>query len=274
MVLPLYGSHPAAQALPTVIRCWLRQSIPCEVVVAIAGSVAVPSLGDDERIRVVPADQAVGSPGPLRNLAAAAARAPILYLGDADIAPVGDDFLAHALRLRDGGVVVQPWMYRLVNAADLVGTGHFDSPGRVRACHVTSDRDGRLTPIPRERFVWLGAGMMVVEPPPGLEWPDQDGQPWRPPPFHWGGILLERTLFETVGGYCPQYVGWGCEDDDLLAKLEGCARVVRAWRVARRLTCVHFEHSRAHTWTDFATNRPILAERLAAGPEAMIKEDT
>jgi hypothetical protein len=275
VVLPLFGSHLAARALPAVTRAWLRQDVPCEVVVAVAGGTAVPPLGDgtDGRVRIIPADSNLNAAGPLRNVAAAAARASLLYLGDADIAPVGDDYLSRAVRLASDGVVIQPWMYRLVNAPELFDVDHFESPGRGRICHVTGDADGRLTPMGEERFQWLGAGLMVVEPPPEVGWPGADGQPWRSPPFHWGGFLLERAVFDAVGGYHARYVGWGCEDDDLIAKLDGSTRVIRAWRVARGLTCVHFEHSRTHTWPDHEANKPILYERLAAGVEAMIKED-
>jgi hypothetical protein len=85
--------------------------------------------------------------------------------------------------------------------------------------------------------------------------------------------LLERTTFDAVGGYCTRYTGWGGEDDDIIAKLEGHFPVVRAWRVARRLTCLHFEHSRSHTSANIGANQEILAERRAAGAAAMIAED-
>ncbi|HEY8473297.1 MAG TPA: galactosyltransferase-related protein [Natronosporangium sp.] len=273
VVLPVFGSHLAAQALPAVSRAWLRQDLPCEVVVAATRGTTIPPLGDDPRVRTIPADSTMNAAGRLRNLAAAAARGRWLYLGDADIAPVGDDYLSRAVALASDGVVMQPWLYRLVNAGELLDVDRFESPGRGRICHVIGDAAGRLTPIGKERFQWLGDGMMVVEPPPGYGWPGEDGRPWRPPPFHWGGFLLERAVFEAIGGYHAGYAGWGCEDDDLIAKLVGSTNVIRAWRVARQLTCVHFEHSRDHTWRDHAANKPKLHQRLAAGVEAMIKED-
>ena len=102
--------------------------------------------------------------------------------------------------------------------------------------------------------------------------PSRDGTPWRPPPYHWGGILVERKLFDNVGGYCTRYSGWGCEDDDLIAKLKGRIPVLRAWRGARGLACLHFEHSRARAVT-LPANQAILAQRLADGIDAMIAED-
>jgi hypothetical protein len=281
VVLPLFGDHHAVDTLPAVCRAWLAQRVPCEVVVGVGPGTPVRAIEAgtaemDGRVRIVAVDSGSVSAGPLRNLAAEASRAPVLYLGDADVAPLGEDFLERALAIREDGAVIQPWMYRLVNSADLTDVPRFQPPGRGRFCHVSGDRDGRLTPVGGEQFTWLGPDMMVVEPPPGAGWAQADGATWRPPPYHWGGMLMDRKTFEDVGRYCTRYGGWGCEDDDLIVKLEGRTRVLRAWRAARRLTCLHFEHPRGHTSNDLAANRvnrKILAERLAAGAEAMIEED-
>jgi hypothetical protein len=275
VVLPLFGDHRAVRSLPTVCRAWLEQDVPCEVVIAVAPGTTVPPL--DGGVRVVPADAAPAAPlsaapGPLRNIAAAAARAPVLYLGDADIVPLGRDYLARALTF-SGRVLIQPWMYRLVNPDDLPDGVAPRPPGRGQVCHVSVDADGQLTAVGPERFTWLNPEIMVVEPPPGFGWRNEDGTPWRAFPFHWGGILLDRATFDAVGGYCTRYVGWGCEDDDLIAKLGARAPVLRGWRVARRLTCLHLEHPRTHTAGSIRANQAMLAERLASGVEAMVSED-
>jgi hypothetical protein len=275
VILPLFGDHRAVRNLPLVCRAWLHQELPCEVVIAIAPGTEVPPLGgdvDDGRIRIVPAAPGPAAPGPLRNLAAAASRAPVLYLGDADIVPLGRDFLARTLAARTE-VLIQPWMYRLVNPGDLADGLGLKPPGRGQLCHVRVDEDGQLTPVGPERFTWLNPEIMIVEPPPGFGWRKEDGTPWWAFPFHWGGIVVDRATFDAVGGYCTRYVGWGCEDDDLIAKLEGRARLARAWRVARRLTCLHLEHPRSHTAVSIQVNQHLLAERLASGVDAMVEED-
>jgi hypothetical protein len=274
VVVPLFGDHRAARTLPAVCRAWLSQDIPCEIVIGVGTGAQLPDLGDDERIRFVPAVAEAAEPGPLRNVAAAAALAPTLYLGDADIVPLGTAFLTQALELSGGDqAVIQPWLYRLVERSDPPANLVLQAPGRVRACHVYAAPDGRLTPVDGEKFHWQGREYMIVEPPPEVAWFAADGSVWCPPPYHWGGILVDRKLFESVGGYCTRYNGWGCEDDDLIAKLDGRTRVLRAWRVARGLTCLHFEHPRTHTGT-LGPNQEILARRLAAGVDAMIDEDT
>jgi hypothetical protein len=274
VVLPLFGDHPAARALPAVIDAWLAQDVGCEVLVATTLDTLVklsPTLAHDDRVRVL--SGASGAPGALRNMAASSARAPMLYLGDADIVPLGEDFLRRALALAgDGDVVVQPWMYRLVNHASFSPMPTWRAPGRARMCLVTGDPDGRLTPVPDERYRWLG-GSLYVEPPRGAVHRMDSPTLVLRPPFHWGGALVPHELFNRVGGYCGRYVGWGCEDDDLFAKLGACTRLIHAWRVARTLRCVHFEHPRPYAGPPLEANRTILTERIAEGPTAMIAQD-
>jgi hypothetical protein len=163
-------------------------------------------------------------------------------------------------------------MYRLVNHAETGPAAAWQSPGPVRACLVTGDRDGRLTPMPGERFHRID-GSLWVEPPPNVVSPmDSPDMVFRCP-FHWGGALVRRDLFDLVGGYCTRYVGWGCEDDDLFAKLSTVTRLVHAWRAARSLRCLHFEHPRSYAGPALDANRAILEQRLADGRDAMIAQD-
>jgi hypothetical protein len=276
VIVPLFGDHRAVHTLPAVCRNRLRQSVPCEVVVAVAEGTPLPDLGHElrrGRIRVVPAARDCVSPGPLRNLAVSATTTPLLYLGDADVAPLGADFLENALALKEERAVIQPWMYRLVNPEDGLETEYFDPPPPGRACHVTVDADGLLHTVGGERFTRFGGDLMAVDPKSGGHWIGEDGKPWRPSPYHWGGIMLTRAAFDAVGRYSARYLGYGCEDDDLIAKLDGTVGAVRAWRMARHLSCLHFEHPRGHTFAPLAENQRVLEDRLAAGVAAMIEED-
>jgi hypothetical protein len=274
VAIALYGDGDfhAIKVLPVVCRAWLKQDAPCEVVIAVTDGTPVPALPHHDLIRVVPAPRDMASPGPLRNLAASHARAPVLYLSDADVAPVGTDFARQALAMLDGPPVVQPWQYRLINP-EAAPEPPYERLGQGRACHVIIDAAGKLTPVTSERFRWLGPDMLVAEPPPGVA-SAPDGTDWQPFPFQWGGMILRRETFDQVGGYSARYIGWGCDDDDLIVKLEGTTGIVRAWRAApQKLSCLHFEHPRSHTIATHGPNKVILAERLAAGVAAMIEED-
>jgi hypothetical protein len=165
-------------------------------------------------------------------------------------------------------------MFRLLNAADALAAPPFDPPAGGRACHVTAGPDGELTAVGGERFTYINPDLLVVDSTNDQSWRTPDGEPWQPVPFHWGGTLVRRDMFDAVGRYSTRYLGWGGEDDDLIAKFAGRYGVVRAWRDAPHAACLHFEHPRVHTVAgNVEDNRVVLARRLAAGVDAMIAED-
>ena len=274
VLVPLFGRHRGRDTLAAVGAAWARQDVPCEVVVAVTGdALPVPAPGS---VRVVRADPDPAAPGVLRNIAAARATGDWLYLSDADVRPVGTDYLARALRLAGTGALAQPWMYRLVGA----GPAGFGAPERddelrrlsgIRCCFLQVPAElGAVRVCDDEGFVYEDDTLMVV--PPAAMPVAADELRWRPP-FHWGGMLVRRSVFDAVGGYFTGYAGWGCEDDDLLAKVGARTTVTVAWQADPSLRCAHFEHTRPYDNPGFAANRARLAQRLADGVEAMIEAD-
>ncbi|OLT26841.1 hypothetical protein BJF83_20275 [Nocardiopsis sp. CNR-923] len=269
-----------------VTAAWLEQDVPCEVVVAFTGQ-STPTVARDvdthRRVRVVRADADACAPGVLRNLGAEQARARVLYLSDADVVPIGGDFLARALRVADGRPLCQPWMYRLVEGPNAVASLRPGSSGADRDglfCFATVEAGGFLSPVDGEDMLWQdrerrgrSTRTPSVVPPPSLVREPGDERRSRAP-YHWGGLLLESTTFAQVGGYCTRYRGWGCEDDDLLVKLSAHGEVLRGWQTDPTWACAHVEHGYAHAGTaEHDANRAIYRERLASGPEAMIADD-
>ncbi|GIJ51919.1 hypothetical protein Val02_88050 [Virgisporangium aliadipatigenens] len=269
VVIPLFGTHRGRETLPVVCASWLAQSVPCEVVVAVADG-PVPAL--PAGVRVIPADVSPAAPGLLRNVAAARARGSWFYLADADVRPVGVDFLERAKRLAGAGALAQPWMYRLLSDALEVDDDALDVFGHEKRCLLLRDAAGRPVPHPDERFVYDGDDLMVPLPEEVLRAAPPEQLRWRAA-FHWGSMLLRREVFDAVGGYYDGYRGWGCEDDDLLAKVRAVTSVVTAWRAEPALRCLHFEHDGPYESAEFAANRAVLAGRIAAGVDSMIRAD-
>ncbi|WP_078893723.1 glycosyltransferase family 2 protein [Streptomyces sp. CT34] len=290
VVIPLYGTHEGRSSLRAVTAAWLAQDVPCEVVVATAGEIPVAVAEDRDahrRVRVVRAGAALRAPGLLRNAGATQARSPMLYLSDADIAPLGRDYLRRALRPAAAGrAFAQPWMHRLPGDLPEPGPhGPVDQrpDGNDPFCFVTAASDGSLRACDGERFVWeersYGAQRyptpMVFPPAAGLDPGMHDDYQWRAP-YHWGGLLLARRTFLEVGGYCPRYFGWGREDDDLLMKAGARGGVVRGWRADPSLACLHFEHRLSYGEApspEWRANDALYARRAAAGADAAIEED-
>jgi hypothetical protein len=276
VIIPLYGEHVGNSRLPLVVRAWLDQRVPPAVVVVTAGEPRLDrGVTGLPGVRVVVAPPTATAPGLLRNVGAASVTTPWLYLADADVAPLGGDYLTRVLDLAGGGAFVQPAMLWLVGPLPrrpVAGWQLRDEPaGDERICFVTADARGALVRLPGERTMWENGAPMVL-PPVGYE--DARDAPeidWRPM-FHWGSVLLRRELFDAVGGYCTAYRGWGCEDDDLLVKLDGTTRVRHGWREEPGLRCVHFEHPRPYG-DQFRANRELLRQRRRQGLAAMIAAD-
>ncbi|MCQ8771148.1 galactosyltransferase-related protein [Streptomyces telluris] len=262
---------------------WLAQDVPCEVVVATAGDL---SLGDTGGARLVRAAPSLRAPGLLRNAGAAVARGRMLYLSDADVAPLGRDYLSRALAAarRHGGAWAQPWMYRIDASAPHTGAVDLrPRPSRDGRpyCMVTASPGGVLRPLSGEVIVrrsMLHCGAVTEVPvmyPTSGHAPDpEDRRDWRAP-FHWGAMLLEHRLFDEVGGYCRRYYGWGGEDDDLFVKVASRTPVTMAWSDAGTdISCLHFEHSYPYSGTpEREANSALYARRTAEGPDAMIEQD-
>jgi hypothetical protein len=274
VIISLYGRHRGIETLPGVARLWLDQDVPCEVVVGVAAdsyAQVVDQVAGIEGLRFVQV-RAKGDRGLLSNLAVRESRSPMIYLSDADIAPVGRGYLRRALDLAGESrrPVVQPWMYRLVASHGWQDVTVWTAPaGRV--CFVTVD-DGRLVPVPGERlFNWRGAGSVIV--PPSAKRPSDPWQAGVLPHFHAGAVFLERELFDEIGGFCPGYLGYGGEDDDLLIKVASRRPTTTAWLDEPGLACLHFEHPRPYGGSASDPNRDLLAARTAMGAAEMIRAD-
>lgn len=281
VIMPLFGNHYGTQTIRIAVSSWLGQNVPCEVIVVLDGSVGLQiteSSAGGSRLVVVRSPGPVTTGNPLRNLGARSARSRLLYHSDADVVPLRRDFLSQGISLLGvpgRNVVAHPRMYRLIPAGppQLLP---WRTPATGHACYVTADTDGVLIPVPGERFVWRGAGRspLVIAPDSVRELTDPPGERSAATTHHGGGMLLEREIFQEVGGYCTDYTGWGCEDHDLLDKLASRREIINAWRAAPATACLHFEHSHSYVGTDMYASRALLAQRRAMGAEAMIRRDT
>lgn len=277
VIIPLYGEHVGTFRLPHTVGAWLDQDTPTTVVVTTAGELPLDA-GVTARpgVRVVVAPASETAPGLLRNIGAAQAGTPWIYLSDADVAPLSPTFLTDAIAAADDGAFVQPAMLRLPEAPPDLPVSRWrlaDEPSDAdRFCYVTADPAGTLRRLPGERIVWEDDVPMVY-PPAGHGHPDDAREVDLRPMFHWGSVLLRRERFDALGGYCAAYRGWGCEDDDFLVKLTGSAPVRHGWRDALRLRLVHFEHARPYGGEPLQANRELLKQRRKDGVAAMIEAD-
>ena len=281
VIMPLFDDHYGKQTIMMAVSSWLGQDLPCEVIVALGGGVDLP-LGDKsafgDRLVVVRDQAHVTSGCPLRNLGARSARSALLYHSDADVVPMRRDFLRLGIGVMGAQgqkIVAHPRMYRLIPDGPLRLLS-WRPPADEFACYVTADAEGALTPLPGEQFVRRGGGRdpLVIAPETVRELTKPPGERNAATTHHGGGMLMGKEIFEEVGGYCTDYTGWGCEDHDLLDKLASRREIVKAWRVAPAMACLHFEHSHEYVGSDVYASRALLARRRAMGAEAAIRRDT
>jgi glycosyl transferase family 7 (putative galactosyltransferase) len=279
VVLALFGSHRANETAAKVVESWLDQDVPCEVVLGLDQETNIDDLGvprSHPSVRAVPALATPPTRGRLMNVAVRQSRGDVLYLTDADVIPLGRDYLRRALEAlaTPDGFLAQPRMLRLTGPVPEGPTSRWRAPqddGQV--CYVRHNGDNQLLHDASEStFVWFD-GQLWVDPPPELVPPGSTPDKLRRPAIHWSAVLVRRQTFMSVAGYCSRYQGWGCEDEDLLDKLMARATVVRAWREVPQLLCVHLEHPPSVQPREYAANQAFLKERRRAGVEAMIKQD-
>lgn len=279
VVIPVFGARHAA-SLPAVVDAWLTQDVANEVVIAHTGP--VPTIAHRPRVTITEAPITEPGPGLLRNHGVQAARGRMLYLTDADVAPLGTDFLRRAVHLARGGALAQPWMYRLLTSTLLRHATAIRAPAPPgRYCFVTTTGQGRLHPVADDVVTWRkrpGADgtprhIPYAPVPAGAPQGLSGHRPVRAV-LHWGGLLISRTAFQLVGQYCRLYRGWGCEDDDLLVKVAAISKLTYAAITAPSLACVHVEHDYPHTGTtEHNANRYLLRTRRCHGPQEMITTD-
>ncbi|MFB6394228.1 galactosyltransferase-related protein [Polymorphospora lycopeni] len=278
VLMSVFGEHVGWATLPAVVDAWLDQDLSCDVVIATSGELDLAgSLPADvgDRVRVVETDHPRPTVSRLMNAAAAHATGEWLYLSDADVAPLGRDYLTRAVAAARGvgGAFTNPKMFRLVGPSPDGPASRWQPPADwMSVCFVRTEPDGRLARYPGESYRVHDDRTLWADPPPDA-FVLEPFEFSRRPALHWGATVVRREDLIAVGGYCEQYEGWGCEDEDLLHKLAARMNVIQACVEMPEILCVHFEHRRPYDTPDYAANQARLVSRREAGPEAMIAAD-
>ena len=90
---------------------------------------------------------------------------------------------------------------------------------------------------------------------------------------HAGGTLMRQNQFFSVGGYCEDYAGWGCHDEDIQWKLCSAFDLQRIPEGVEFET-LHLDHPRQYfSEIRWGKNREIQTRRKEAGVENAIKYD-
>lgn len=83
--------------------------------------------------------------------------------------------------------------------------------------------------------------------------------------YHCGAapMFINRSLYEIIGGYCEDYVGWGYEDSDLEHKLKDLGYFVNDFDAGgyHVLDYHNVIRQNASMWNNNDSNRPLFEKR-------------
>lgn len=285
VVVSVYDSYDRAAILKAVLDRWRTQSIAPEVILSeqTPGASRWEPLTRTLGIRLVTSrpdrsgDAVRYDIGRVRNAGILAARGAFLYVTDADVYPLKDDYLERLLAAAvaaPNSVFYRPRMFRLLEAfikAFLDFTAPIERPAED-GC-LCSFTDGRIELVPEERrdiegwdYVCTPAELALLQ----SETFDRRASEWiMKPDCHWGGTFLPRDGALRVGGFSEGYYGWAYEDEDFHTKLSALFRMA----AIRDREVVHFEHPRPYNNNAFVENERRYLERVQAGALTMIEAD-
>jgi|GEM_PF-1698948 len=295
VIFPVYGNFYTDRLLLAIASARAQKGVDIEIVVSEQGE--SPKLKDklDPSIKYLfkKRDHKKGegdfNPGETRNDAVTNASGEFIYTNDADAIFMNEHFLEKSREILNQNhdmVLHRPPMRKLpienleefkkgaekngiqATIASLNLRNEFlattdDKKRDVRVSIANSEGDLRVRTTSMEEFERYIAD-------PSLK--ANDHVIWSES-MHYGGNLMRREQFESIGGYCEQYVNWGCEDTDLQWKLKNTFNL-QFFPKIEEFTVIHLDHEKRYVVAETVDrNEGIFTRRRQGGTYQAIKED-
>lgn len=241
VIIPIYGDFDISRALRCIDSIKMQEGVEKEIVVSEQGETR--RFPDVERVKHVftyhkpQADLSDFNPGKVRNIAILNSTKDYIYTIDADIILPDPNFLKKSLEIlkkNPNKVLFRPFMRRL----PLDNFDEFNEACKslgfekaLKSLFINQQFLVKTSPEYRELKIFekdsKEAGYRktftsliedynkYVEERLGS---DDDLNFW---PVYWnenrhcGSNFFSRAQFLNVGGYCEEFINWGCEDSDL-----------------------------------------------------------
>lgn len=287
VIMPLYGDFDIRRVLIAIKSAILQKAVNLEVVIAEENSFPrFTPIGFPEQVKYVftktsHCRRGSLAPGRVRNLAACTSQGEFLYNTDGDVVFYHDNYLKDLLTMlkeKPGSAFCRPRMRRLplecfeafrknVNARRLrsaLNLLDFVGLYGVRCGNFGVDiKAFKKWESGREKvFLYSETDHIEYTKNPALEGEEPR---YSTLAVHAGGTLMSREQFESVGGYCEEYIGWGCHDADIQWKLE-CRYNIEKIPEEDRFSVLHLDHSREYFSKEgWAKNRKLQKSRKQKG---------
>lgn len=291
VIIPIYGDFNRKRLELVLESCRRQKGIDLEVVISEQNR--EPQFEEVARklefsyVYTLPELEEDRTPlfntGLVRNEGVQASSGEFLYLTDADIVFIDEEYLLHLARFSKelNSTLTKPPMIRLLESSFEDFYSHAQQNGVTSALsqldlsrYVTSiglanyklrtiQRKGRTLTISEALFEKFKA--------------DPSLRPLAPTLFydttHIGGIFVPRQKFDSVTGYCEKFYKWGYEDSDLQWKLAQIAPIEEIPSQAR-FKVLHLDHPKSYFCPEQnEINRAIAESRMQEPILKIIRKD-
>jgi len=295
VVIPIYGSFDIKRLILTVESIKNQEGVEVEIIVSEQG--VKPRARDllDDSVKYIftkhipRLDLSDFNPGIIRNLAISKATGEFVYTLDADVILLDKQFLKKGKELleKDTNLVLfRPFMRRLPieNFEDFYQTFKkegmqfaIDSLDKSQDYLITLDGLQRELKVVtkdteeyRKTFTTSMENFKRYLEDPNLK--GQEPKIWSEN-RHCGSNFFRREQFDLVGGYCEEFINWGCEDSDLQWKFKEVFNL-EFFPEGDEFEVMHLDHDRGYFSPEmWKENESICSQRKNNGIVNSILED-
>lgn len=283
VIIPLYGEFNPERIKMCIDSIKNQRGVDLEIVV-VEQSKEPQLLGlmDITYLHQTPtlSEDGFYVPGRVRNTAGKIARGEFIYNNDGDILFFNEGYLKQLIALLTDSpnlCLYQPPMRRLPIENFEEFKRRFNSGGiklAISTLDLSQPHGATYTnqPIRIRHFKKMVGGKEEISVATETDHRKYlSGQNKGKEPFfytleiHAGGILMKNSQFDRIGGYCEDYAGWGCHDEDIQWKLRTLFDLQKIPN-KKDLEVLHLDHPRPYfsevRWTK---NREIQKNRKNFG---------
>jgi len=297
VIIPIYGDFDIKRALICIDSIKSQKDVNVEIVVSEQGeSRRFPEIKGIKYIfnHYKPKKEVSDfNPGRIRNIAVMNSTKKYIYTLDADIVFPDPLFLKKSLdflKEKPNRILFRPLMRRLPRDNFEEFDGWYDSLGfeaALKKLIINQEFLVKTSPkyielkifekISKEAGYKKTFTSLIEDYKKYIEerlGSDEEFNFW---PIYWhenrhcGSNLFKREQFMEMGGYCENFINWGCEDSDLQWKFR---ETYSLEFFPDNLEVIHLDHSRKHIspkmWDE---NEKKSAQRKNEGVELAIKYD-
>ena len=289
VIVPFYGSFDKRRLELTLESIRAQKEVNIEIVVSEQGTKPVfESVKNIEHIFSCCKLSKYFNPGLIRNAGINISSGEFLYTNDADILFLDENYLSSLLDslLQDENLVFyRPLMRRLpldnfegfnrvvlktdikkaLSSLDYSQSFLATIDGKHRDLKIVVKRGEEdydkifTTSMNNFNKYLIDSSLKGKEP---IIWSEN---------LHCGGNFLRRRHFDLVGGYCEEFVTWGCEDSDLQWKLGSYFKLKK---VPEQFEVLHLDHEKTYFSSEmWKRNEGICVKRRQRGVSSAIEED-